>query len=97
MNVGILGHIGNENLGDEAIFTSVIANIRARAPQARIYGFTIRPQDTEARHGIPSFPIRRLKPSAKPRWGTAPGLRRPLSPAPAPPRAWRGFVLSFAP
>ena len=57
--IGILGHIGNENLGDEAIFTSVIENVRARFPDSAIYGFTIRPEDTEARHRIPAFPIRR--------------------------------------
>ncbi len=58
--IGILGHIGNGNLGDEAIFASVIENIRERIPEVALYGFTIRPEDTEARHAIPAFPIRRL-------------------------------------
>ena len=59
MRVGILGHVGNENLGDEAIIAAVIQNIRRRWPDAEIRGFTLVPADTEERHGIPSFPIRR--------------------------------------
>jgi polysaccharide pyruvyl transferase WcaK-like protein len=59
MRVGILGHVGNENLGDEAIIAAVIQNIRRRWPGAEIRGFTLVPTDTEERHGVPSFPIRR--------------------------------------
>jgi polysaccharide pyruvyl transferase WcaK-like protein len=59
MRVGILGHVGNENLGDEAIIAAVIQNIRRRWPGAEIRGFTLVPADTKERHGIPSFPIRR--------------------------------------
>ena len=58
--IGILGHIGQKNLGDESIFSAVIENLRNRMPQARIYGFTINPTDTFERHGIRSFPIRRI-------------------------------------
>ncbi len=58
--IGILGHVGNENLGDEAIITAVIQNIKCRCPDAQIYGFTINPEDTEKRHKISAFPIRRL-------------------------------------
>ena len=57
--VGIMGHVGNENLGDESIIAAVIQNTRARWPDAEIYGLTITPVDTQRRHGIPSFPIRR--------------------------------------
>jgi polysaccharide pyruvyl transferase WcaK-like protein len=57
--IGILGHVGNKNLGDEAIIAAVIQNIRRRWVDARILGFTSNPNDTEQRHGIPSFPIRR--------------------------------------
>ena len=67
MRVGILGHVGNENLGDEAIIAAVIQNIRRRVPDAEINGFTLNPADTLERHGIVSFPIRRgagAKPSA---------------------------------
>lgn len=58
--VGILGHVGKKNLGDEAIIDAVIENLRRRVPDAQIFGFTIDPQDTSERHGIPAFPIRRI-------------------------------------
>ncbi len=57
--IGVFGHVGNNNLGDEAIIAAVIENIRKRIPQADIIGFTINPEDTKARHGIPAFPIRK--------------------------------------
>ncbi len=56
--IGVFGHVGNENLGDEAIIAAVIQNIRLRCPEAQIYGFTIDPDDTKERHKINSFPIR---------------------------------------
>ena len=59
--IGVFGHVGNSNLGDEAIITSVIANIRERLPTAVIRGFTLRPADTHERHKIAAFPLRRLR------------------------------------
>lgn len=67
--VGILGHVGNKNLGDEAIIAAVIQNIRDRWPDAEICGLTITPVDTQKRHRIPSFPIRRI---GVPRFPSAP-------------------------
>lgn len=61
VTVGVLGHVGNENLGDEAIIAAVIQNIRRRWPDAEIRGFSLAPLDTEERHGIRSFPIRRQR------------------------------------
>jgi len=58
--IGILGHAGTQNLGDEAIIAAVIQNVRARYPAAEITCFTTHPEDTERRHGIRSFPIRRV-------------------------------------
>src|SRR5947207_13165598 len=58
--VAILGHIGKGNLGDEASMAALIQNIRRRHPAAAIWGFTLNPADTQARHQIPAFPIRRL-------------------------------------
>jgi polysaccharide pyruvyl transferase WcaK-like protein len=58
--IGILGHVGNENLGDEAIIAAVIQNIKCRYPDAKTYGFTLNPADTEKRHNIVAFPIRRI-------------------------------------
>ena len=58
--IGIFGHVGNGNLGDEAIIAVVIDNIRQRYPSAEILGFTLRPEDTSVRHQIQAFPIRRF-------------------------------------
>ena len=58
MRIGIIGHVGNENLGDESIIAAVIQNMRRRYPGAEINGFTLNPEDTKARHGIEAFPIR---------------------------------------
>ena len=61
--IGILGHVGNQNLGDEAIIAAVIQNIRRRWPEAEILGLTSVPGDTEERHKIRSFPLRQTAPS----------------------------------
>jgi polysaccharide pyruvyl transferase WcaK-like protein len=58
--IGILGHVGNGNLGDEAIIAAVIQNLRECCPEAEICGFTTNPEDTEQRHRIRSFPLRRM-------------------------------------
>jgi polysaccharide pyruvyl transferase WcaK-like protein len=59
--IGILGHFGTKNLGDEAIVASLIQNTRLRYPEAEIICFSARPQDTEERHGVAAFPIRRME------------------------------------
>jgi polysaccharide pyruvyl transferase WcaK-like protein len=45
------------NLGNAAILSSMIANIRKRIPDAEIVGITLSPDDTRQRHGIEAFPI----------------------------------------
>jgi polysaccharide pyruvyl transferase WcaK-like protein len=57
--IGLLDHVGGGNLGDDATQTAVIQNIKARWPHAQIAGFSMNPADTEQRHGIPSYAIRR--------------------------------------
>lgn len=37
---------------------AVISNIRSRWPGAELFAFCMNPDDTRARHGIPSYPIR---------------------------------------
>jgi polysaccharide pyruvyl transferase WcaK-like protein len=58
MNIGLLDHMGYGNLGDAAIQEAVIANIKKRIPNARFVGFSLVPDDTTKRHGIPCYPIR---------------------------------------
>ena len=54
-------------LGVESIISAVIQNIKRRCPEAQIYGFTINPADTEKRHKVTAFPIRR---AGNPTWSS---------------------------
>jgi len=56
--IGIFGHYGNENLGDEAIIEALIARIRAERPDADIRCFSIHPRDSSLRYGVTAYPIR---------------------------------------
>lgn len=56
--IGVLGHYGNGNLGDEAITTAVIQNIQSYFANATVIGFSINPIDTHLRYGIAAYPIR---------------------------------------
>lgn len=58
IRIGILGHYGNQNLGDESIIEAVIRNLRQRLPDADIVCLSIDPFDSQARHGVDAFPIR---------------------------------------
>lgn len=58
--IGVFGHVGTQNLGDEIIIAATLQNIRRRYPDAEIVGFTFNPEDTRVRHGIRTFPIRRV-------------------------------------
>ena len=60
ISIGIFGHYGNENLGDEAIIEAMVQNMRARWPSSQLYGFSINPRDTQQRYGISAFPIRQI-------------------------------------
>ncbi len=57
--IGIFGHYGNQNLGDEAITSATIYQIRRRLPDSELIGFSLNPAATTDRHGIKAFPIRR--------------------------------------
>lgn len=72
LRIGLLGPFGGGNLGDAASIEAVIQNIRKYYPDALIYGFSENPDDTQARHGIPSFRIGRG-------WREAHNLRNRLS------------------
>ena len=55
--VGIFGHYGNRNLGDESIIEASIQQVLARLPDAEICCFSLRPDDTARRHGRESYRI----------------------------------------
>jgi polysaccharide pyruvyl transferase WcaK-like protein len=57
--IGLLDHMGAGNLGDDTTQTAVMNNIKRRWPNVQIYGFSMNPSDTQQRHGIPSYAIRR--------------------------------------
>src|SRR2546425_1679314 len=57
MRIGVFGHVGNQNLGDEALIAAVLQNVRRRCPDAELCSFTAHPKDTEQRHRIRAFPI----------------------------------------
>jgi polysaccharide pyruvyl transferase WcaK-like protein len=59
--IAILSHCGTKNLGDESLFAAVMQNVLLRIPKAVLLGFTMNPEDTSQRHGIPCFPVRRLE------------------------------------
>lgn len=62
MVIGLLDHMGYGNLGDAAVQESVIANIKKRLPNVRLVAFSLVPDDTMRRHGIPCYPILRWYP-----------------------------------
>ncbi|MEL6949391.1 MAG: polysaccharide pyruvyl transferase family protein [Pseudomonadota bacterium] len=62
MKVGIFGHYGNANLGDEAITQAAIESVRRHIPGAEIACFSINPADSAARHEVPAYPIRNMTP-----------------------------------
>jgi len=57
--IALLHHTGGGNLGDDATVDVVIRNIRRRWPDAEITAFSMNPDDTVKKHGVPSYPIRR--------------------------------------
>jgi polysaccharide pyruvyl transferase WcaK-like protein len=61
IRIGVFGHYGNKNLGDESIIEAAIQNIRTKIPSAKIVGFSMNPDDTSRRYKIAAFPIRQLK------------------------------------
>jgi polysaccharide pyruvyl transferase WcaK-like protein len=72
---GVFGHVGNGNLGDESIIAAVVENIRRRYPRGDVCAFTLNPDDTHARHGIPAYPIRWRRTSGGATGAAAPGGR----------------------
>lgn len=62
IKIGLLDHMGYGNLGDAATQEVAIAAIRKRVPNAELIGFSLIPDDTTKRHGIPCYPIRRWVP-----------------------------------
>lgn len=61
VRIGISGSYGGLNLGDEAILTAMIAQLRGSIPGVELTVFTHDPEDTIARHGVDrAIPVRTL-------------------------------------
>ena len=59
--VGLLHHVGGGNLGDDATQDAVSRNIKKRWPDVELIGLSMTPEDSEKRHGIRTFAIRRQR------------------------------------
>jgi polysaccharide pyruvyl transferase WcaK-like protein len=57
----LLHHTGLGNLGDDAVVSSVIGNIRERWPDAEFAILSMNAKKTAERHKLPSYPIRRYQ------------------------------------
>jgi polysaccharide pyruvyl transferase WcaK-like protein len=58
IKIGVFGHYGNSNLGDESIILSVLQNLKKRLPDAEFIGLSINPENSKGRFGLESYPIR---------------------------------------
>lgn len=65
MRIGIFGHYGNGNLGDEGIVEACIESSRRILGADEILLFSIVPEDSAARHKLDAYPIRRGFAAAK--------------------------------
>jgi polysaccharide pyruvyl transferase WcaK-like protein len=101
--IALLHHTGCGNLGDDAIIDSVVSNIQRRWKNAEITVFSMNPEDTNRRHGLPCYPIRRFTwsngdesasvPTETPEKGILNWLKTTRNPAIRLPRAiWGEFV-----
>jgi polysaccharide pyruvyl transferase WcaK-like protein len=55
--IGVWGHFHGGNIGDDIVVATMIAHLRQRVPGHEIYGFSLNPADTAARHRVPSAAI----------------------------------------
>ncbi len=57
--VGVFGHYGNRNLGDESIITATLEQLREHLPNPELICFSLRPNDTAFRYEVEAYGIRR--------------------------------------
>ena len=78
MKVALLTPYDGGNLGDAAIQEALIANLRQYDPRVHLYGITLHPESTAARHGIPCYPLAGDLPSVLQRKEGTRGLSQQL-------------------
>ena len=93
MKIGVFGHYGNRNLGDESIIEAMIANLRSHIPGCDIVCLSIDPDDSRRRHAVDAFPIRYRHDYFHPPQNTAPepGQQDSGNPPPPTPGATTGI------
>lgn len=57
IRIAVFGHVGQENLGDEAAFKALLDAVKKYRPNAEILGISVDPADTASRYGILTYPI----------------------------------------
>ena len=62
--IGIFGHYGHENLGDETIIESCVQRIPESIPGVELRLYSARPDDSAARYGLPAYSIKRIPANA---------------------------------
>lgn len=62
--IGIFGHYGHENLGDEAIIESCVQRLQEHFPGAELRLYSARPMDSSSRYGLAAYPIKRIAANA---------------------------------
>jgi polysaccharide pyruvyl transferase WcaK-like protein len=75
--IGLLGHCGTGNLGDDATVAAVLQHIKSRLPTAYVAGLSMDPEDSARRHGIPCFAMRQSVFPFEREWSSA---SRPANP-----------------
>ncbi len=87
MKIGVFGHYGNRNLGDESIIEAMIGNLRHHIPGCEIVCLSMDPEDSRRRHAVDAFPIRYRHDYFHPPRTIAPATEAPqqdtVTPAPA--------------
>jgi polysaccharide pyruvyl transferase WcaK-like protein len=64
--IGIWGHYHGANHGDECTVAAIVQNVRRHCPETQLFGISQKASDTEKRHGMPSFWLRRPEPKLPP-------------------------------
>jgi polysaccharide pyruvyl transferase WcaK-like protein len=65
--IAFWGNFGTRNLGNECTLWAALYNARLRRPDASFVCFCREPEDAQARHGIPCFPLNTPRPGPGPR------------------------------
>ncbi len=57
--IGVLGHFGDANLGDEAIIEAFVTRLRREWPDLELRIFSMHPSDSRRRYGCAAYSLRR--------------------------------------